>query len=153
MAFDEFLVEDGETPRAVLSNRFHQRHMCPALPAPAAETQTLAIFLPCRQIRHQIDAEDAAASQHTMNSVKRGDEIPFSQERLQYAVGREHSRERGDGKRKMAYVAANQSYSPAQAGTSETLPRACEHRSGPVDPDDANAGATERKCDASRSRT
>jgi hypothetical protein len=153
MPFDKLLVENGETPRAVLSNRFHQRHMCPAPPTPAAETQTLTVLLPGRQIRYQIDAKRAAASQDTMNGVKRCDEIAFSQERLQHTVRRQHGPKCRDGKRKVADIPPNEAYSPTETGTDETLPSASEHRSGPVDADDANAGATERKRDASRPGT
>ena len=104
---DVLLVEDRQLPRAILPDRFDQRDARLAAAPQSTEADLVAVFLPDRQIGHEIDAEDAAAREHALDRGQRRLQIGLSDERLQDAVRRHHEIEpRRLAERKKPDVAA-----------------------------------------------
>ena len=90
-SFGELLIEDRQTPRPILAHGLDECHAgTAALAPPAGKTDSLAILLPRRQVRHQLDAEDSARLENLVHGGEGRREVAFTQQRLQHVglVGR-----------------------------------------------------------------
>src|SRR5688572_27352802 len=104
-ALGELLVEDGEMPGGILTHCFHQRDVRTAAPVfPSLEADSPFVFLPGRQVRHQLDPKGCTRPKHAMYSLQRGSEIPLSQQRLRtpYAAITAEKAAAGNGSARMS---------------------------------------------------
>src|SRR5262245_8203671 len=110
------------------------------LPAAPGQTDAAIVFGPARQIRNQVDREQASAFQHTGNGLQGLAEIAIARQRLQHAVWRHDEIEPNPAsKRELADVAADEGR--PQPRPPQPLPCAGQHCRGPIDADDVRAGA------------
>src|SRR4029453_950831 len=80
-ALDEFLIEDREAARAILTDGFNQRHARASAPAaPPCKADAFLVLVPGGKIGHKLEAECAASAQHSMHGRERGRKIAFAQQ-------------------------------------------------------------------------
>ena len=146
--FDVLLIENREAARAILPDRLHERDARRAAPPRSAESHLVAVLLPDRQVRHEIQTEDPArASARGATDASVAVQIGFADERLQNAVGRHHQIEaRRLPKRQRADIGPQ----PATRGPSSRARLARrrawrEHLRRAIDADDARARARDRE--------
>jgi hypothetical protein len=83
-----------------------------------------------------------------MDGIERRLEVPFAQERLEYAVRCYDRGERRRGKGKLAYVGADKLNSSGVPSAVETPASARQHWRRAIDTDNSNTGASERQRNA-----
>src|SRR4029453_16905290 len=132
---DVSLFECRETAPAIAPDRLVEREHRGA--GPAVESPLVGVFLPVPHVRHEIEAERAAARKDTRNGSQRRRQIAWPGERLQNSIRGDHRRKGSIAKRQRANVPANES------GGARGFSRASEHLRRAIDPDDVNAGARE----------
>lgn len=74
----------------------------------ATQAHALAVFLPGRQIRDELEAEHTARFQHACDRGERRGQIALAQQRLQNSVRRNHERKRSIVEWQMPDVAAHE---------------------------------------------
>src|SRR5204863_2477820 len=92
------LIEDCEPAPAILAHGFDEMH-ARSCAHRAAQRSLAFVFGPVRQVRHEIDAETAAACEDAVDRRERGGEIALAHERLQDPVRGHHESEAAIAKR------------------------------------------------------
>src|SRR5436190_2885857 len=87
------LQKRRQMPAAILMDRFDQRE-AGAAGRLTAQLHFVAVFTPLRDIGHEIDAERAAALDHSRHRLEGLRKIPLADERLQDSVRGNHHLER-----------------------------------------------------------
>src|SRR5688572_18778598 len=117
---------------------------------PAAQADPLAILLPGRQIRDELEAECPARAEGVVDRGQCGRKVTFPHQRLQDPVRGNHRTERPQGEGQITYIAPNQFQTACQFIARDPPARSCQHRLRPVDAYDLTARLSERDGDPSR---
>src|SRR5262245_28033875 len=142
------LVEDCEPARAILPNRFYEGQRRVAAVA-TGQADAIAILVPLRQIRDDVDREESAALEDAGHRFERALQITFAGQRLQNAVSGQHGAElRARAERKSANVPPHEREAAREPAAFDPRARSRQHLLGPIDADDAGTGTGNRNGDA-----